>query len=436
MTVGGFLVAISLIALVCHPNHEQLRAMEYRSAQASSALLLMTLISGVGLLVTQRIRSKLFLHDDSAGRGKSHETVPVLLSVVLGVSVFVEANGLVLQDGLMGSVVSLSRKDGRTLWVREALKCSKRRLPGGNTHATPTAVTDGQYIVAWFGSAGLVCLDDEGRIVWKKPELRSDPIYGAASSPVLKDGVLILVSDLEIDNSHKRASESWIAGVELATGRCLWRRRRRLHQNRAGYATPVVETRSGRSVVWVHGWYGLEGYDVQTGEPVGRYAYEFRGAHLVASPVLQGDRLFIPGAKIHLCVDLNKIVAGEEPVIWSQESSGEMSATPVATGDLLFLIDEHGKATCLDLTTGAIEWQKRFRGRYSASPVVLADRVCFFSERGVVSIVAADRELKVVDQYDLGEPIHASPAVVENMLIRTDLGVHCLSQPRSWKRGL
>jgi len=242
----------------------------------------------------------------------------------------------------------------------------------------------------------------------------------------LKDGVLILVSDTEAKGGREGSPQAWIAGVDAATGECLWLQRRQARPRYAGYATPVVEERDGRSVVWVHGWYGLDGYDVQTGKSVGRYAYEFDAAHLVASPVLEGNRLFIPGAKVHLCVNLAKVKAGEDGLVWSRDATGEVSATPVVAEGLVFIVDERGKAMCLDLATGACQWEERLPGRYWASPVACAGCVCFYNEKGLMTVLAAEREFRVVARHDMGEPVHASPAAVGNLLVRTDRNVVCL----------
>jgi outer membrane protein assembly factor BamB len=247
--------------------------------------------------------------------------------------------------------------------------------------------------------------------------------------------VLVLVNDLEEEGQHRQPADGWIAGIDLATGECLWRRPRRAHPSYAGYATPVVESRDGRDIVWVHGWYGLDGYDLQTGRPVGRYAYKFDARHLVASPVLEGDRLFIAGAAIHLCVDLAKVMTGEDPLLWSLKATGEISATPVVADGLVFLVDELGETMCLDLATGACQWHERLPSRYWASPVVYADRVCFFNEKGLITVVAADREFKVIGRYEVGEPIHASPAAVGKLLVRTDQSIHCLRHPGEEKLG-
>jgi outer membrane protein assembly factor BamB len=427
--IGWFLVAFSAIAFVYHPNRAHLLVMRSLSVPVSLGVLLGTFVAGAGLLVMQALLAARTAPGGPAGQTSRLPCVLIPSALLLGAVVFAEANGAMSRKELVGSVVSLSLRDGSPRWVRETLPCRKRRRSVHNTPATPTAVTDGQRVVAWFGSAGVVCLDMHGRILWANPQFRSEPKYGAVSSPVLKDGILVLVSDLGVKGRHRQGAQSWIAGLDAATGECLWQQPRQSHPEYAGYATPVVETRAGRGVVWVHGWHGLDGYDLQTGEPLCRYAYEFKARHLVAGPVLEGDRLFIPGADIHRCADLARLLAGEDPLLWSRKAAGDISATPVVAGGFVFLVDERGKAVCLDLATGAVEWEERLPGLYWASPVLYGGRVCFLSEKGLLTVVAAERAFKVLARHDLGESVHASPAVVGNLLVRTDEGIHCIRRP-------
>jgi len=93
---------------------------------------------------------------------------------------------------------------------------------------------------------------------------------------------------------------------------------------------------------------------------------------------------------------------------------------------LVFLVDERGKAMCLDVETGACQWEERLPGLYWASPVASADRVCFLNEKGLMTVVASERGFAVRARHDLGEAVHASPAAVGALLVRTDQAIHCI----------
>ncbi|HVS35085.1 MAG TPA: ankyrin repeat domain-containing protein [Gemmataceae bacterium] len=65
-------------------------------------------------------------------------------------------------------VFCIDRRDGKVVWERTA--CSGvpkvKRHPKAS-HANPTPATDGDYVVASFGSEGLYCFDRDGKLLWQ-----------------------------------------------------------------------------------------------------------------------------------------------------------------------------------------------------------------------------------------------------------------------------
>ena len=66
-------------------------------------------------------------------------------------------------------VLGVDKSSGEILWEQEASsgkpKIQRHRK---NSYASPTPVTDGKHLVAWFGSQGLYCYDLDGRLLWKR----------------------------------------------------------------------------------------------------------------------------------------------------------------------------------------------------------------------------------------------------------------------------
>src|SRR5688572_5991122 len=64
-------------------------------------------------------------------------------------------------------VIALDRRTGKTIWERtayEGVPREKRHIKA--TYANATPVTDGRYVVAFFGSQGLYVFDRDGRQIW------------------------------------------------------------------------------------------------------------------------------------------------------------------------------------------------------------------------------------------------------------------------------
>jgi len=199
--------------------------------------------------------------------------------------------------------------------------------------------------------------------------------------------------------------------------------------NTAATPTPVLERRSGTNIVWVTGWYDVEGYDVHSGRTMGRFSWEWAAYHLAASPVLAGDRLVVPGAGRHVCLDLEKLVAGEPPVRWSQRSRGEISSSPVVAGGLAFLVAENGWAACLDPASGDRLWERRLPAGHFASVLAMGDRVYFPGEDGRTSVVRRGATFELLSENRLGELQFASFAPAGGrLLIRGVEHLYCIAE--------
>ena len=64
-----------------------------------------------------------------------------------------------------------------------------------NGYASPTPVLDEKYVYVHFGPRGTVCLNRNGKIIWKNTGFKYNVIQGGASSPILHGDLLLLTCD-------------------------------------------------------------------------------------------------------------------------------------------------------------------------------------------------------------------------------------------------
>ncbi|HEX8185474.1 MAG TPA: PQQ-binding-like beta-propeller repeat protein, partial [Blastocatellia bacterium] len=156
-------------------------------------------------------------------------------------------------------LISVDANKGKIIWERTAydgpvFDHRHRR----NTYASPTPVTDGKYVYAFFGSEGIYCYDFNGKLVWKQtlggiPQLG----MGAGSSPVLYENLLIVTADQDAGDA------SYIAALDKMTGRQVWKTPR---NNHASWATPVLVKTSSRTELLVSGSETVVSYDPASGK--------------------------------------------------------------------------------------------------------------------------------------------------------------------------
>ena len=368
-----------------------------------------------------------YLRSDRHGLTKRYplQKVFLLLGLTLGIAFIIQLSIVEKQGEFIRAVICLNRDRGEILWTCEGLVGQTGGRGRTVTHAAATPVTDGQHIYGYSGEDGLVCVSPEGKLLWKKTESMFVSKYGVATSPIVKDNVLIIVSDVRESSGFG----SCIIAFDCISGKVLWRKERKSHQEHATYSTPLFKALNGKQAVIVHGWYDIRAYQLKTGQELWSYPMAHEGDHLVASVVSDGDHLYVMGAKQIRAFNLLKLGTESDPLLWSKRILGEKSSTPVVANGLLFLVTEAGVAFCLDAQTGEVLWKERLKGRYYSSVVTMGKQVLFTSESGQTTIVAVSREFRQLAKNTLDESVYASFAPVANQLfIRTNRHLYCIQE--------
>jgi hypothetical protein len=130
--------------------------------------------------------------------------------------------GIAATDVLQFVLLAISRRDGKIVWQRTAIEA----LPHEGTHpdgtwASTSPVTDGEHLIASFGSRGLFCYDMSGKLIWQKDlgDMSTRNSFGEGSSPVLHSNTLVVNWDHE--------GQSFIIALDKRTGKELWKADRR-----------------------------------------------------------------------------------------------------------------------------------------------------------------------------------------------------------------
>ncbi len=95
-------------------------------------------------------------------------------------------------------VIALDRATGKISWERDVPRVNKGRIENVNGPASPSAVTDGSNVYAFFQEFGLISLTSDGKERWRLPLGPFNMFYGFGASPILVDGTLILSVDQDL----------------------------------------------------------------------------------------------------------------------------------------------------------------------------------------------------------------------------------------------
>jgi len=157
-------------------------------------------------------------------------------------------------------VIALDRKSGKILWQREVPKSRDGRLQNVNGPASPSPVTDGTNIYAFFQEFGLVSFDAAGNQRWTVPLGPFNMFYGFGASPILVDDKIILPVDQDDPSSY-------LIAINKNTGKVVWKVDRPVVIS--GYSTPIVyQPKQGPKQVVIPESFQLSAYSVADGKRV------------------------------------------------------------------------------------------------------------------------------------------------------------------------
>ena len=157
-------------------------------------------------------------------------------------------------------VIALDRKSGKILWQREVPKSREGRLQNVNGPASPSPVTDGTNVYAFFQEFGLVSFDSSGRQRWSVPLGPFNMFYGFGASPILVDDKVILPVDQDNPSSY-------LIAVDKNSGKVRWKVERPVVIS--GYSTPIVyQPKQGPKQIIVPESFQLSAYSVADGKRV------------------------------------------------------------------------------------------------------------------------------------------------------------------------
>jgi len=324
-------------------------------------------------------------------------------------------------------VYCLDKKSGKILWdhtANEGIPKDRRHIK--STYANSTPVTDGKYVIAFFGSEGLYAYDVNGKLLWEKDLGRLDvgaydaPEYewGPASSPIIYKNLVIVQCDSQ--------DESFIIACDIKTGETIWRTTR---DELPSWGTPTIFKNSQRVELVTNSSNFIYGYNPDMGVELWRLG----GSSKITAPtpVYFGDLIIVcsgrgPESPIFAIragaignISLKEEKSASKHVAWSVMKRGPYMPTPIIYRGYLYSINNNGRLDCYDFETGEQIYREKISHRgsgFSASPVAADGKLYFSSEDGDIFVVKAGPDFEEIAKNDMGELLMASPAISDKLL--------------------
>jgi outer membrane protein assembly factor BamB len=325
-------------------------------------------------------------------------------------------------------VLCLDADTGKVLWERTSYEGTvfdhrHRR----NTYASPTPITDGRLVYAYFGSEGLYAYDFKGKLAWKVSLGGIATLgMGVGTSPVLYENLLILQCDQDTGEN------SFLVALDKKTGKQVWKVARKVQSS---WTTPIIVRHGGRTEMITSGNEFIISYDPRTGKELWRC--KGLQSHAIHTPMVGHGMVVISTgypSKRTIAIKLGGSgdLTDTPYIAWKYEKGTAYVASPILYGDYVYLISDKGLLTCLDVKTGELKYEG---GRvpvpasFMASPVAFDGKILISSEDGDTFVVKAGPTHEILRTNSLGEPIYSTPAIASgNLFIRGDKHLYCVTQ--------
>jgi len=336
------------------------------------------------------------------------------------------------EDGKQMSAICIDRLTGKVLRDMVVFENENPRFAHPtNSYASCTPVIEEGRIYVHFGSYGTACLDtDTGQKIWERRDFECNHWRGPGSSPILDGDKLIVAYD---GYDHQ-----FVTALDTGSGKTVWKRDRNIDygtdngDRKKAYSTATIVEHQGRRQVVSPSATDTVSYDPETGEELWRVHHG--GMNAAARPLYAHGLVYIaagsgPLSLIAVRPDGSGDVT-DTHIEWGFSKSAPKRPSPIIDGDLMFMIEDKGVASCINAKTADIVWQKRVGGgEYRASPILAGGHVYFFSMAGRVTVIEAAKEYKVVAEGHFENGFQASPAVADDRLyLRTTKDIYCIAK--------
>ena len=360
--------------------------------------------------------------------------------IVWGDTVFVSQ---ALRDGKERTLMAFDRATGKLRWQHGVAYDAEDPRHKSNTHCAASPVTDGERVVASFGSAGIVAYDFSGKQLWKSDLGLQKHEWGQGSSPIIH-GDLVLVY-------HGPGEFSALHALDKRTGEKKWsvvlmevdpperfdgfagQRNAKL----GTFSTPLVVRANGRDEIILPVANRLRAFALADGD-------ELWSAGGV-SPLVYGSPTLGEGMLVMMAGYFGSAIfikpGGEDDMttkrlFYERKMKKHTIGSPIVKEGHIYLPVTDGFLHCYELATGKLLWEERLpatgsSGQIWGSAVLAGDRLYVVNQSGDTFVLRAAPKFEVIATNPLGELSNSTPALSDGeIFLRTHAALYCIAEPK------
>ncbi len=266
---------------------------------------------------------------------------------------------------------------GEPLWKRSYPQPRDPKNYDGGPNATPTV--DGNRVYTLSKTGKFFCRDTQtGDVVWSK-DLMDE--FGIKSPDWGISGSALVLGDMVILNAG-----TWGMAFKKENGDPIWES----GEGPGGYATPMPFPPGDHTYLAMFAEKSIAGVVARTGQRVWEHPWETRYNVNAATPIISGDLIFISSGYGKGCALLKLEGDGVTEVYSNKKMHNQCNSSVLWKGHLYGFngqVDGGAKLTCIDLNTARTKW---VQGHLGTGSLMLADgKLIVLGETGRLVIVEA-----------------------------------------------
>jgi outer membrane protein assembly factor BamB len=361
--------------------------------------------------------------------------------VIWGDSIFVTQAKKASGERLL---LCFDRTTGKQKWQAVVPYTADEPTHPTNPYASASPATDGERVIAWFGSAGLHAFHAKtGAALWNRDLGMQKHTWGYASSPVIyRDWVFL---------NFGPGERSFLIALEKKTGKTVWQvnvppgsgvkhYQWSADDKYGSWSTPVIANVAGRDPLIVTHPRKLAAYEPANGKAI--WSSDGLTDLVYPSPVVavtdSGDQVVLAASGFGGSAMAVKTGGSGDVTAthrsWHWEKTKGFIGTAVVHRGHLYWIDMQGVVQCVRLSSGQVAWTARLpvtgedAGVWS-SPVLVGANIYVMNKSGNTLIFQADPgAFELIGTNSLDEQSNASVVVVQDeIFLRTFNALWCIS---------
>lgn len=336
-------------------------------------------------------------------------------------------------------VQAIDRITGRESWQYQSKNSSPEKSTPMVSRAAPSPVSDAEGVICFFEGGNIVALTHDGQVRWETDltKLHGDvkARHGVSASLEQNDENLFVWIE--------RMEKPYVVAINKKTGETAWKSD---GLGTTSWSSPRLVPVGQSHHLVLSGIGKIAGYDPVTGKRL--WDFDKISGNSTPTPVPLGNGRFLIGASVGRGEDGGGKAAESNGVIEISESDGQYSAdwvwqaqratssfgSPAVHNGKAYFVNRQGVVYCLDVENGnEIYMGRASSGSIWATPIASGDQIYLFGKNGTTTVLKDAKELTPIStnklwaeekpQGDAGGPsggsvLYAAAPIGSQLLLR------------------